>query len=566
MQATGSSSSSKSGPAPTPASKFKTPGISRKGKTGSSISSSSKSHRPRATKKTSKDTTVLKKKKQAVDRNTIILSTAAPTPGYITVGGDCSGLECLALACERINLDHDLLFCSEKDGPTRRLLLENHTPRMCFKDVTLREPGEPPHVTLYGSGFPCQPYSSMGSHGGICDVRGGKVLNSVVGYITRKQPDAVLLENVAAFAGKKHKKSFNKLMRELRAIVGPAGCDLYQFQARVLDARDHCLPQSRRRLWIVGLKMQLMVKDFVWPTSLRPVKLATILEDQRFPDFQLPNTLKQGSRLAAAMQTIVDTKGGNPAADDWAIDYFASANRVSSTLDYTPCLTRARAGSGGFFITTRGRLTTTTEIFKLQGIDPQRITRTSVTDRQVRLAVGNGWPINVASRLIFKMMRALGKGGTSMCDLWANVARKKKKTIKTTVKKGGQCMSRLARRRFRVKRSLERLGLSKKSSAEAGPKHTGEQKARHMTICAFVVTCTCIHLVRTRTHTLKTAARKRKQEAPQVISTSMTYDLFVDCKQHSAIISHPSATTQTKRQRSSSNREWNAKGNGILSI
>ena len=50
---------------------------------------------------------------------------------------------------------------------------------------------------LYVAGFPCQPFSSEGSHGGLSDKHGrGIVIFAIIEYLKHNFPVCFLLENV----------------------------------------------------------------------------------------------------------------------------------------------------------------------------------------------------------------------------------------------------------------------------------------------------------------------------------------------------------------------------------
>ena len=76
-----------------------------------------------------------------------------------------------------------------------------------------------------------------------------------------------------------------------------------------------------------------------------------------------------------------------------------------------PCLTRSRAGAGGYWITTVRGLLTTTEMLRLQGLPCELVeaARTArVSDRQLRQMVGNAMSVNVLVTILHRLLPALG--------------------------------------------------------------------------------------------------------------------------------------------------------------
>lgn len=166
---------------------------------------------------TKKTTTTKKKLTTTTDTESNVITTDHPgqvPPNAVRIGGDCSGLETLVVAARLIGLPVDHVFSSEVDPATRSILLENHAPRLCYKDVTKRNHAEAPAVTIYGAGAPCQPFSTQGLREGALDLKGrGLIIAEVLAYVSAKLPDAVILENVAGLASKKHRQLFDGILQ-----------------------------------------------------------------------------------------------------------------------------------------------------------------------------------------------------------------------------------------------------------------------------------------------------------------------------------------------------------------
>lgn len=107
----------------------------------------------------------------------------------------------------------------------------------------------PNHDILF-AGFPCQPFSQMGSELGVDDMLGrGELIFDLVEIIREKQPDYFVLENVKKFYNHNNGRLCELIKNEL-ATIGPG----YQVQTWVLNAKDYSVPQVRNRLFIVGCK------------------------------------------------------------------------------------------------------------------------------------------------------------------------------------------------------------------------------------------------------------------------------------------------------------------------
>lgn len=129
-------------------------------------------------------------------------------------------------------------YVSESDKALRERLKEVHKPEKVSDDCTkfksrLADERTLPVIQgisrlihLYGSGFPCQAYSSIGKQQGSKDPRaatakavswrngGLRLMSKVVRRINRWLPQTFLLENVIGLLAKKNKKFFNRLLRQ----------------------------------------------------------------------------------------------------------------------------------------------------------------------------------------------------------------------------------------------------------------------------------------------------------------------------------------------------------------
>jgi DNA-cytosine methyltransferase len=113
---------------------------------------------------------------------------------------------------------------------------------------------------LYACGFNCQGFSIQGSQKGMKDER-SDTLKSAYRFIANVLPDIVLLENVKNFTAPKFAKARSKLQRMLIKKG-------YKVKDRVLDTRDHGLPQHRERYYLVAIRrdrMQATAKRLRWP-------------------------------------------------------------------------------------------------------------------------------------------------------------------------------------------------------------------------------------------------------------------------------------------------------------
>ncbi len=138
------------------------------------------------------------------------------------------------------------------------------------RDITLVKSEEIPDFDILLAGFPCQPFSMAGAKKGFDDPR-GNLFFQIERILKDKRPKAFLLENVKHLISHKRGETFGIIKHILKEKLG------YHIQYRIYNSKDFGLPQSRERVYIVGLKEDL---KFSFPEPpFKTVKLKDYLED-----------------------------------------------------------------------------------------------------------------------------------------------------------------------------------------------------------------------------------------------------------------------------------------------
>ena len=179
---------------------------------------------------------------------------------------------------------------------------------------------------------------------------------------------------------------------------------MYKIYEKVLDTRNYGLPQSRKRLYIVGIQKNAMMAAFRFP---KPVGYLVPARKLLVPPKQDATSLSEGHlrRLLPSLESLDD-----PFQKVYFIDIDGSPKyRGRPKENVCPCLTRTRAGTGGFWVTSIANRMGTRSIAKFQGFDLDKVDTSMVSDRQLRLMLGNAWSINVSSWITYNLMRSLGE-------------------------------------------------------------------------------------------------------------------------------------------------------------
>lgn len=103
-------------------------------------------------------------------------------------------------------------------------------------------------------GFPCQPFSTGGKRQGFVDTR-GTLFFEIERILKAKKPYGFILENVEGLVKHDLENKHDEIGRTLSTILYKLNNDLgYKVIWKVLDSIEFGLPQSRKRIFIVGTK------------------------------------------------------------------------------------------------------------------------------------------------------------------------------------------------------------------------------------------------------------------------------------------------------------------------
>lgn len=116
-------------------------------------------------------------------------------------------------------------------------------------------------VDLFVGGSPCQSFSLVGKQRGLEDTR-GTLFYEYARLIDEIKPKVFIYENVRAVTSHDRGKTWNK-MQEVFKELG------YSFTWTVLNAKNYGIPQNRERLFVVGIREDMLTdKVFEFPKSI----------------------------------------------------------------------------------------------------------------------------------------------------------------------------------------------------------------------------------------------------------------------------------------------------------
>ncbi len=124
-----------------------------------------------------------------------------------------------------------------------RLLFDTEGEWFC-DDARAIETGRMPCFDLLCAGFPCQAFSIAGKREGFADAR-GTLFFEIARLAEARQPAYFLLENVPGLLSHDKGRTFHTILSTFWKLG-------YHVEWKVLNSKDFGVPQSRKRVYIVG--------------------------------------------------------------------------------------------------------------------------------------------------------------------------------------------------------------------------------------------------------------------------------------------------------------------------
>ncbi len=164
-------------------------------------------------------------------------------------------------------------------------------------------------------GPPCQSWSEGGSLRGIDDAR-GQLFYEYIRILRDTKPYFFVAENVSGMLAQRHAAAVSNFMR----LFGEAG---YYVSLKLLNANDYGVAEDRERIFYVGFRKDIGIKEFSYPEPLarKPV-LRDVLWDLR--DTAIPAKEKNRTNGDACLVPNHEYYTGNFSP------IFMSRNRVRS--------------------------------------------------------------------------------------------------------------------------------------------------------------------------------------------------------------------------------------------
>jgi DNA (cytosine-5)-methyltransferase 1 len=155
---------------------------------------------------------------------------------------------------QNLGFDTECVMTSEIKPYAVETLSQNFSHDYFVGDIFKVDNKDIPDFDFLLGGFPCQPFSAGGKRQGFVDTR-GTLFFEIERIIKEKSPYGFILENVEGLVKHDLEHKHDKVGRTLKTILYKLEVELgYNVSWKVLDSIDFGLPQSRKRIFIVGTK------------------------------------------------------------------------------------------------------------------------------------------------------------------------------------------------------------------------------------------------------------------------------------------------------------------------
>lgn len=217
-----------------------------------------------------------------------------------------------------LGFETECVMTSEIKQYAVKTLSKNFNHDYFVGDIFRVENAQIPDFDFLLGGFPCQSFSAAGNRHGFSDTR-GTLFFEIERILKDKNPYGFILENVEGLVKHNLENKHAKIGKTLSTILYKLKSELgYNVSWKVLDSIEFGLPQSRKRIFIVGTKdekadLTFSDKEFNPLKTILESGLETIKSDfteKLFSYFEMEDLYGK---------SIKDKRGGDNNIHSWDI-------------------------------------------------------------------------------------------------------------------------------------------------------------------------------------------------------------------------------------------------------
>ena len=327
-------------------------------------------------------------------------------PKVLKLASDFSGVETASVAMKRMGISHSLEFVSESDSACMSVIKKNHQPAHTFSNILERTAAEETYADVYVWTPPCQDFSAGGKQEGVSGGRRtGDLIKKSMQFIKNKRPRLTVFENVPTLMTKK----FARILKGIEEAQKKLG---YAVHVKKLNSKDFGVPQSRERVYVVGVRQDSEMHPFTWPQKQATPPATSILEPKRATDVagRLPSSERSRDLCKAAYKKVCKKKGVDPRVTPVMVDIDCSERFATHGVNIARTLTKTRGQNGGPWVSSRGRRVTLHEMMRLQGFAKKDIPQAelNLSDHQIGGMVGNAVSVHTMGAILSEGLHSAG--------------------------------------------------------------------------------------------------------------------------------------------------------------
>lgn len=304
------------------------------------------------------------------------------------IGTDCSGIEAPIQAMEKIkkkyNIDYFHQFSSEICDYAKKCILENYHPKKLYGDMKKRNVKELEDIDIYIAGFPCQPFSRANKFKTQVDPR-LNLFQNCLDVIFEKTPKIFILENVKTLVTLNNSSYFNEIINQLE------NNDIYDINWKVLNTKDYGIPQSRDRLYFVGIKKSELKNDFTFPQKIKMKNISDFID-------------KKDKKKIPIKENNKDLFNNIP-KDSAFIDVGFRKSKFVNSSKWAPCIT----AQPNMWCVPMHRKANINEYLMLQGFPTTFKQPEEISDHQMKIRIGNSMTVDVIEKILEQCFLAINQ-------------------------------------------------------------------------------------------------------------------------------------------------------------
>ena len=221
----------------------------------------------------------------------------------------------------------------ELDAEARKTYLKNHGKDfLMYEDIRKVNPDALGEFDILTGGFPCQSFSIAGKRMGYDDPEKGALFFEILRIVKACKPPLLILENVEGFATHDDGKTADIALEELNKIG-------YAASMQVLTASEFGVPQQRKRIFIVGIRLDRfheMRYPIIFPAGMAPSRVvADILE---------PNITNGRCKLPMTPERTTNPHSYRIIQEGWLNGMTYQSHRIMSPDGQGATLTTSQTG------------------------------------------------------------------------------------------------------------------------------------------------------------------------------------------------------------------------------